>query len=246
MAYEQHPDGTLTPLPKQNIDTGMGLERIAAIVQDVRSVYETDAYQSIMDWVAVESGVAFGESDRATKAHRVIADHGRGMTFLVGDGVTPSNEGRGYVLRRIIRRAVQQARSIGLDDLWRVTDVVVEQMADAYPELEENRERIRDSVRAEEDALRRDARTRDEALRGDRGSRRHLRRGRVRPDGHLRLPVRADARSSRSSAAWPSTRTTSGRAWRSTARSRAAHRPASSASSVGRRPTSSATTVRRS
>ena len=136
MSYEQHPDGTLTPLPKQNIDTGMGLDRIAAVVQDVRSVYETDAYQGIMAWVAAESGVAFGESERATKAHRVIADHGRGMTFLVGDGVAPSNEGRGYVLRRIIRRAVQQARSIGLAELYPVTDVVVDQMADAYPELE--------------------------------------------------------------------------------------------------------------
>ena len=120
MEFEQHPDGTLTPLPKQNIDTGMGLERLAAIVQDVpnRSVYETDGYQAIMDWVAAQSGVAFGDSDAATKAHRVLADHGRGMTFLVGDGVTPSNEGRGYVLRRIIRRAVQQARTIGLDELW--------------------------------------------------------------------------------------------------------------------------------
>ena len=150
MEYEQHPDGTLTPLPKQNIDTGMGLERTAAIVQDVRSVYETDAYQAIMTWVATESGVAFGESERATKSHRVLADHGRGMTFLVGDGITPSNEGRGYVLRRIIRRAVQQAHSIGLDDLWRLTDVVVDQMAAAYPELEENREQIRDVVRSEE------------------------------------------------------------------------------------------------
>ncbi|MBA3475776.1 MAG: alanine--tRNA ligase, partial [Actinobacteria bacterium] len=150
MEYEQHADGTLTPLPKQNIDTGMGLERTAAIVQDVRSVYETDAYQAIMTWVATESGVAFGESGRATKSHRVLADHGRGMTFLVGDGITPSNEGRGYVLRRIIRRAVQQAHSIGLDDLWRLTDVVVDQMAAAYPELEENREQIRDVVRSEE------------------------------------------------------------------------------------------------
>jgi len=150
MEYEQHPDGTLTPLPKQNIDTGMGLERTAAILQDVRSVYETDAYAAIMDWVAAESGVAFGESEQATKAHRVIADHGRGMTFLVGDGVAPSNEGRGYVLRRTIRRAVQQARSIGLDDLWRVTDVVVEQLSEAFPELGENRGRIRETVRAEE------------------------------------------------------------------------------------------------
>jgi alanyl-tRNA synthetase len=153
MEFEQHPDGTLTPLPRQNIDTGMGLERLAAIVQDVpsRSVYETDGYQAIMAWVASESGVAYGESETATKAHRVLADHGRGMTFLVGDGVTPSNEGRGYVLRRIIRRAVHQARTIGLDDLWRLSDVVVEQMGPWFPELPENRERIRDVLRAEEE-----------------------------------------------------------------------------------------------
>ena len=151
MEYELHADGTLTPLPKQNVDTGMGLERTAAILQDVRSVYETDGYQAIMAWVAQESGVAFGESEVATKAHRVLADHGRGMTFLVGDGVTPSNEGRGYVLRRIIRRAVQQARTIGLEDLWRLSDVVVDQMGQWYPELPENRERIRDVLRAEEE-----------------------------------------------------------------------------------------------
>src|SRR5688572_9464992 len=153
MEYEQHPDGTLTPLPKQNIDTGMGLERLSAIVQDGpnRSVYETDGYQAIMAWVAQESGVAYGDSEAATKAHRILADHGRGMTFLVGDGVTPSNEGRGYVLRRIIRRAVHQARTIGLDDLWRLSDVVVEQMGAWFPELPENRERIRDVLRAEEE-----------------------------------------------------------------------------------------------
>jgi len=153
MEYEQHPDGTLTPLPKQNIDTGMGLERLAAIVQDVpnRSVYETDGYQAIMDWVAAESGVKFGDSPAATKAHRVLADHGRGMTLLVADGVTPSNEGRGYVLRRIIRRAVQQARTIGLDDLWRISDVVVDQMGAWFPELTENRERIQEVLRAEEE-----------------------------------------------------------------------------------------------
>jgi alanyl-tRNA synthetase len=104
-----------------------------------------------MAWVAAESGVAFGDSEAATKAHRVLADHGRGMTFLVGDGVTPSNEGRGYVLRRIIRRAVQQARTIGLDELWRLSDVVVEQMGPWYRELPENRDRIRDVLRAEEE-----------------------------------------------------------------------------------------------
>ncbi len=151
MSYEQHADGTLTPLPAQNIDTGLGLERGAAVLQDVRSVYETDGYREIMDWIAAESGVAYGDSPVATKAHRVLADHGRSMTFLVGDGVTPSNEGRGYVLRRIIRRAVQQAQRIGLSDVYRLPAVVVGQMAAAYPELGERADEIEAVVRAEEE-----------------------------------------------------------------------------------------------
>ena len=151
MEYEQHADGTLTPLPQQNIDTGLGLERGAAILQDVRSVYETDGYRQIMDWIAAQSGVAYGDTPEATKAHRVLADHGRGMTFLVGDGVTPSNEGRGYVLRRIIRRAVQQARRIGLEDLHRLSGVVIAQMADAYADLPPQAEAIERVVRVEEE-----------------------------------------------------------------------------------------------
>jgi alanyl-tRNA synthetase len=151
MEFEQHGDGTLTPLPAQNIDTGLGLERGSAILQGVMSVYETDGYRQIMDWIARESGVAYGDSDSATKAHRVLADHGRGMTFLVADGVTPSNEGRGYILRRIIRRAVQQAHRIGLHDLYRLPAVVVEQMGEAYPELPEHAAEIERVVRAEEE-----------------------------------------------------------------------------------------------
>ena len=151
MEYELHADGTLTPLPQQNVDTGMGVERLAAIMENVRSVYETDGYQAILAWIEQESGVAWDADETATKAHRVLADHGRGMTFLVADGVTPTNEGRGYVLRRIIRRAVQQARKIGLDDLWRLSDVVVDQMSAWYPELEENRGQIREVLRAEEE-----------------------------------------------------------------------------------------------
>jgi alanyl-tRNA synthetase len=151
MAYELHADGTLTPLPKENIDTGLGLERGAAILQDVMSVYDTDGYRLIMDWIAAESGIAYGDSPAASKAHRIMADHGRGMTFLVGDGVTPSNEGRGYVLRRIIRRAVQQAQRIGLHDVHRLSAVVVGQMADAYPELAENADGIGRVLRLEEE-----------------------------------------------------------------------------------------------
>ena len=151
MSYELRADGTVTPLPEQNIDTGLGLERGAAILQDVRSMYETDGYQQIMAWIAAESGVAHSDSPTATKAHRILADHGRGMTFLVGDGVTPSNEGRGYVLRRIIRRAVQQAQRIGLADVYRLSSVVVEQMGEAYPELPPRADEIGRVLRLEEE-----------------------------------------------------------------------------------------------
>jgi alanyl-tRNA synthetase len=153
MEYELHPDGTLTPLPQQNIDTGMGLERAVTTLQDVISVYDTDGYRSLMSWIESESGVAYADSDDAAKAHRVLADHGRGMTFIVGDGVAPSNEGRGYVLRRIIRRAVQHGGRIGLEApfLGRLADVVIEQMAPAYPELGEHREEIQRVITAEEE-----------------------------------------------------------------------------------------------
>ena len=151
MSYELHPDGTLTPLPEQNIDTGLGLERGAAILQGVRSVYENDGYQRIMEWIAAESGVSYGDSPASTKAHRILADHGRAMTFLVADGVTPSNESRGYVLRRIVRRAVIQAQRIGLGDLYRLPAVVVEQMGEAFPELRERADEIERVVKAEEE-----------------------------------------------------------------------------------------------
>ena len=144
MEFELHVDGSLTPLPQQNIDTGLGLERGARILQQVDSVYDTDGYQEIMAWIAAESGVAYGESEQATKAHRILADHARGMTFLAADGVEPSNEGRGYVMRRIVRRAILQAGRIGLDSpfLARLAEVVVAQMADGYPELRERAEDV--------------------------------------------------------------------------------------------------------
>jgi alanyl-tRNA synthetase len=153
MEYEQHPDGTLTPLPQQNIDTGMGLERTARILQNVPSVYDTDGYQSIMSWIATESGVAYGETADATKAHRVLADHGRGMCFIVAEGVTPSNEARGYVLRRIIRRAVQHGLRIGLQSpfLPGLADAVIDQMGDAYPELVQQLDEIHRVLSAEEE-----------------------------------------------------------------------------------------------
>jgi alanyl-tRNA synthetase len=153
MEFELHADGSLTPLPSQNIDTGLGLERGARILQQVDSVYDTDGYQSLMRWIAEQSGVAYGESDQATKAHRILADHGRGMTFLAADGVSPSNEGRGYVMRRVIRRAVQQAGRIGLEPpfLAGLAGVIVEQMAEAYPELSAARDEIETVLAAEEE-----------------------------------------------------------------------------------------------
>jgi alanyl-tRNA synthetase len=153
MSYELHPDRTLTPLPKQNIDTGMGLERMARILQNVPSVYDTDGYQQIMDWIASASGVAYGDSVDGTKAHRVLADHGRGMTFLVGEGVTPSNEGRGYVLRRIVRRAIQHGLRIGMEApfIADLSATVIDQMGDAYPELAEHRAQIGRVLRGEEE-----------------------------------------------------------------------------------------------
>jgi alanyl-tRNA synthetase len=153
MSYELHADGTLTELPSKNIDTGWGLERVARVVQQVPSVYDTDGYQLIMDWVAEQSGVGYGATEDATKAHRVLADHGRGMTFIAAEGVTPLNVGRGYVLRRIIRRAAQHGLRIGMKPpfLPGLADVVIEQMAPAYPELVAHREEIHRVLAAEEE-----------------------------------------------------------------------------------------------
>ena len=151
MEYDLHGDGTLTPLPKQNIDTGMGLERGAMLLQEVDSIFDTDGFRLIMGWIEHESGVASGSSPEATKAHRVLSDHGRGMTFLIAEGVTPSNEGRGYVLRRLIRRAVQHGRRIGLEDVYRLPAVVVEQVGAWYPEVVEHADEIARVVRAEEE-----------------------------------------------------------------------------------------------
>src|SRR5207248_8735527 len=142
-----------TELPTKNIDTGWGLERNARVVQQVPSVYDTDGYQLIMEWVAGHSGVAYGETPDATKAHRVLADHGRGMTFIAAEGVAPSNLGRGYVLRRVVRRAAQHGLRIGMKPpfLPGLADVVIEQMGHAYPDLVEHRNEIQRVLAAEEE-----------------------------------------------------------------------------------------------
>src|SRR4051795_9386296 len=151
-------DGSLTPLPKKNIDTGLGLERMASILQDVPSVYETDAFRPLVELGEELSGKRFDDGDPAVqRALRILADHGRGMTFLLADGVVPSNEERGYVLRRIMRRAIQQGRVLDLegDVLTPFCERVIEMMGDAYPELPEQRDTILKWVRAEEESFNR-------------------------------------------------------------------------------------------
>jgi alanyl-tRNA synthetase len=155
MQYDQNPANVLTPLPTQNIDTGLGLNRLAAILQDVPSVFETDQFAPLIALGEELSGRAYGEDPAADRALRVLADHGRGMTFLVADGVVPSNEERGYVLRRVMRRAIQRGRSLGLPPgfLPRYGERVIELMGSAYPELPEQREAIATWLRAEEESF---------------------------------------------------------------------------------------------
>jgi alanyl-tRNA synthetase len=157
MQYDRDEAGVLTPLPKQNIDTGMGLERISSIVQDVESVFDTDGFQKIIGWAESTGGVTYGSDRAVTKALRILADHGRSMTFLASDGVAPSNEGRGYVLRRVVRRAVLQADRIGLVNavdgsvLEQLTGQVVAAFGDQYPELVEQRKTVVALLAAEEE-----------------------------------------------------------------------------------------------
>ncbi len=151
MEYDLRPGNELVPLPTPNVDTGNGIERTACVLQDVSSVFDTDGFRMIMDWVATESGVAYNDSDVSQRAHRVLADHGRAVSFLIAEGVEPSNEGRGYICRRLLRRAIYQARRIGLEGVHRLPAVVIEQMGDAYPHLREHAAEIERIVRAEEE-----------------------------------------------------------------------------------------------
>ncbi len=155
MQYDQDPVNTLTPLPKQNIDTGMGLNRMAAILQGKTSVFETDQFWPLIQLGEELSGTRYGESEEGDVALRILADHTRGTTFLVADGVVPSNEDRGYVLRRIMRRAIQKGRSLGIEGeiLPKYAERVVELMGAAYPELHEQREAIDRWLRSEEESF---------------------------------------------------------------------------------------------
>jgi alanyl-tRNA synthetase len=137
MQYDQAEDGSRKNLPRPSIDTGMGLERLAGVVQGVKSNYETDLFTAIISDVSALAKVPFGRSDKEDSAMRVIADHARATAFLIADGVLPSNEGRGYVLRRVMRRALRHGKKLGFDRpfLHRVAASVVRDFAPAYPEL---------------------------------------------------------------------------------------------------------------
>lgn len=153
MQFERGEDGTMAPLPKPSIDTGMGLERVISVLQDVPTNYDTDLFVPIMERVGELSGKKRGESKEVEVAMKVIADHSRSAAFLICDGVLPSNEGRGYVLRRIMRRAIRYGRSIGLTKpfLHKTVQTVFSIMDEAYPELKESAAFILNVVKNEEE-----------------------------------------------------------------------------------------------
>ena len=153
MQFNRDASGAMTPLPKPSIDTGMGLERIAAVVQGVDSNYQTDLFRPLIAHVERLSRKPYGDQEAPDVSMRVIADHARTATFLIADGVTPSNEWRGYVLRRIMRRAMRHGRMLGLAEpfLWDVTGSVVELMGAAYPEIREAHARVAETVKLEEE-----------------------------------------------------------------------------------------------
>ncbi len=155
MTYELGEGGSLTPLPKNNIDTGMGLERMAAILQGAESVFETDSHRPLIDLAEELSGKRYGEDPATTRAMRIVADHAKGATFLIADGVVPSNEERGYVVRRVLRRAIQQGRTLGLEAPWlrAFAERTIEMMSGAYPDLAAARETIEGWIAAEEEGF---------------------------------------------------------------------------------------------
>ncbi|NVM20914.1 MAG: alanine--tRNA ligase [Desulfobacterales bacterium] len=153
MEFDRDESGKLTPLPKPSIDTGMGLERIAAVLLGATSNYETDLFMPIIKEIENLSGRSYRESPKIDVAVRVIADHSRGAAFLIGDGVLPSNEGRGYVLRRILRRAMRYGRTLGFDRpfLYKTAEKVSQVMKSAYPELSEADAYIKNIIKGEEE-----------------------------------------------------------------------------------------------
>ncbi len=196
MQYDRDAAGRLDPLPAPCIDTGMGLERVAAVVQGKLSNYDTDLFQPVIRAVAERAGTAYGRTADHDVSLRVIADHLRAMTFLIGDGVMPGNEGRGYVLRKIMRRAMRHGRRLGIEEpfLFQLTGAVVERMGGAYPDLRAHAHSVARVVRDGGGALRSHPEAGDGGVRTHRGPPReegpgvpdHPRRGRLPPLRHLR------------------------------------------------------------
>ncbi len=155
MEMDQNPINVLTPLPAKNIDTGLGLNRMACILQGKATVFETDQFAPLIELGEELSGRRYGEDFPTDRALRVLADHTRAMTFLLGDGVVPSNEDRGYVLRRVMRRAIQHGRGLGLESgfLEGYADVVTELMGSQYPELHQQRDTIRRWLVSEDESF---------------------------------------------------------------------------------------------
>jgi len=152
MQFDRDATGKLNPLPKPSIDTGMGLERVTAVLQNVISNYETDLFTPLIERAGELTKVKYGADFKGDASLRIIADHSRASTFLISDGVIPSNEGRGYVLRKILRRGIRHGRLLGVADpfMFRMCMTVRDQMKDAYPELVESHERVAKTILAEE------------------------------------------------------------------------------------------------
>lgn len=139
----QDEEGNQSPLGKKNVDTGMGLERIAMVCQGVASTFETDLLKPIMDKVSEMSGVPYKKSEKTDVSLRIITDHARCVSFLISDGVIPGNEGRSYVLRMILRRALRHGKILGMElpFLYKLVDIIVENYGEAYPDLVKNKQK---------------------------------------------------------------------------------------------------------
>ena len=152
MEYNRDVDGNLENLPKPSIDTGMGLERLASILQNVKSNYDTDLFSYLIDYCSKENNIAYGKEINTDISYRVLADHARAATFLISDGVTPSSDGRGYVLRRILRRAIRHSKMLGIDEpfIYKMAELVIKNMKDFYVELGKNTDNILSIIKNEE------------------------------------------------------------------------------------------------
>jgi len=153
MQYNRDEDGVLTPLPKPSVDTGMGLERVAAVLQGTHNNYDIDLFRNLIDKACDVTGVKFGENSDRDVSLRVLADHLRSVAFLLADGVLPSNEGRGFVLRRILRRACRHGRLIGMQEafIYKLVEALVDEMGNHFNELQENQANIEQVIRIEEE-----------------------------------------------------------------------------------------------